>query len=185
MICTSFISRRLAVAALAAVLLPVPLPVAAHEGHDHAAEAKPADIRLAPRFEARGDTLEVVGVLAGKDLVVYLDRADDNAPIDGAEIEIEAPEFKGVAVPVGDGVYQVPAEALAAPGSHSLTITVQAGELADLLTAGLEVGTPATPAAAERNAASLWWLAAGIPLLLLGGVLASRRRSHRASEARN
>lgn len=159
----------------AALLLALSLPLLAHEGHDHEAAAKPADVRLAPRFELRSDDLELVGVLAGKELVIYLDRTTDNAPIPGAQIEIEGQGIKGIATEMADGVYQLSATALAQAGKYPLTITIQAGEIADLLAANLEIGevTAAVPDAAHpgRN----WWLYAGTPLLLLAGGWIVRR----------
>lgn len=176
MIDQSFIlSRAVLKAFVTALLLALSMPLLAHEGHDHGAAAKPADVRLAPRFELRSEDLELVGVLAGKDLIIYLDRATDNAPISGAQIEIEGQGIKGLATEMTDGVYQLSAPALAQAGKYPLTITVQAGEIVDLLSANLEIGevTAAVPDAEhlDRN----WWFYAGTPLLLLAGGLIVRR----------
>jgi len=160
---------------LAAVLLALSWPLLAHEGHDHEAAAKPADVRLAPRFDLRSEDLEIVGVLAGKDLILYLDRAADNAPVLGAQIEIEGQGIKGIATEMADGVYQLSAPSLTQAGKYPLTITVQAGEIVDLLSANLEIGeiAPAVPddGHSDRN----WWFYAGTPLLLLAGGLIVRR----------
>ena len=168
-------ARALPKAFITALLLALSMPLLAHEGHDHGAAAKPADVRLAPRFELRSEDLELVGVLAGKDLVIYLDRATDNAPIPGAQIEIEGQGIKGVATEMADGVYQLSAPALAQTGKYPLTITILAGEIVDLLSANLEIGevTATVPDAGhpDRN----WWLYAGTPLLLLAGGLIVRR----------
>ncbi len=160
---------------VAAGLLALAMPLLAHEGHDHGAAAKPADVRLAPRFEVRSEEFELVGVQAGKDLIVYLDRAADNAPIHGAQIEIEGPGVKGVAAEMADGVYQLSAPALAQAGQYPLTITVQAGDIVDLLAASLEIGEIAAAASETGQPAGNWWLYAGAPLLLLAGGLIVRR----------
>lgn len=167
-------------AVVATVLLPLSWPLLAHEGHDHGAAAKPADVRLAPRFEARSEELEIVGVLAGKDLVIYLDRADSNAPIQGAQIEVEGPGIKGVAAGLADGVYVLSAAALAQAGKYPLTLTVQVGEIADLLSADLQVEEKVPAVSADSHSNRQWWLIATIPLLTLASVLIVRRR-HRQS----
>lgn len=152
---------------------------AAHEGHDHGdAAAKPADVRLLPRFEARSDDLEVVGVLAGKDLVIYVDRATDNAPVEGGEIEVEGPQFKAIGESLGNGTYKVEAAALAAAGTYPLTLTIQAGDLADLLSATLTVPEAAAPIVADSR--QLWWWV-GLPTAFAGLGLAVLWRRRRAS----
>ena len=123
--------------AILLALFSLSAPVIAHEGHDHGATAKPADVRLAPRFEVRSEDVEIVGVLADRNLLIYVDRAIDNGPIQGAQIEVEGPGIKGVATAMGDGVYQIPAAALAQAGKYPLMLTIQAGEIVDLLTATL------------------------------------------------
>ncbi len=160
---------------IAAILLALSMPLLAHEGHDHGAPAKPADVNLAPRFELRSEDLELVGVLAGKDLIIYLDRAADNAPIPGAQIEIEGQGIKGVATEMAGGIYQLSAPSLMQAGKYPLTITVQAGEIVDLLSANLEVGEAAAAVPEAGHPTRNWWLYAGTPLLLLAGGLIVRR----------
>ena len=157
-------------------------PVIAHEGHDHGANAKPADVRLAPRFEVRNEDLEIVGVLADNNLLIYVDRASDNRPIQGAQIEVEGPGIKGVATAMADGVYQIPAAALAQAGKYPLVLTIQAGEIVDLLAATLEVGEVPAVASAEDNTKRPWWLLAGISLVLLCSGLLARRLRRQAKE---
>lgn len=163
-------------ALITAVLLALSMPLLAHEGHDHEAAAKPADIRLAPRFEIRSEELELVGVLAGQNLIVYLDRAADNAPIAGAQIEIEGQGIKGIATEMADGVYQLAAPPLTQAGKYPLTITVLAGEVVDLLAVQLEIGEVAAAMPDAGHPDHNGWFYAGIPLLLLAGGLIVRRR---------
>jgi len=170
------------VAAVLLALFSLSAPVIAHEGHDHGATGKPADVRLAPRFEVLSEEVEIVAVLADKNLLIYLDRVSDNRPIQGAQIEVEGPGIKGVASAMGDGVYQLPAAALAQAGKHPLTLTIQAGDSIDLLAATLEVGeVPATTSAGE-NSGRPWWLFAAISLVLLCGGLVARRLRRQARE---
>lgn len=174
--------RGCAVAFVAAALLQASLPALAHEGHEHGAAARPVDVRLAPRFEMRGEDVEIVGVLADKTLLIYLDRATDNAPIQGARIEVEGQGIKEVASAMADGVYRFPAATLAPPGKYPLTITVQAGEIVDLLAVSLTVGEVAATASADGKNGPRWWLFAGIPLLLLSGGLIARRLRRQPKE---
>lgn len=162
---------------MTAVLLALSMPLLAHEGHDHGAAAKPVDVRLAPRFELRSEDFELVGVLAGKDLIIYLDRAADNAPVPGAQIEIDGQGIKGLASEMADGVYQLATPSLMQAGKYPLTITVQAGEIVDLLSASLEVGEVAAAVTDAGHPDRNWWLYAGTPLLLLaGGLIVHRLR---------
>lgn len=168
------LSRAALKALITAVLLALSWPVVAHEGHDHEAVAKPADVRLAPRFEIRSEDLEIVGVLAGQDMFIYVDRAADNAPVPGAQIEIEGPGIKGVATEMADGVYQLAAPSLTQAGKYPLTLTVQAGEIVDLLAASLEIGEVAAAVPEAGHPDRHWWFYAGAPLLLLAGGLIVR-----------
>lgn len=172
------LSRGATGAFAAAVALGLPLLGVAHEGHEHGAAVKAASIRLAPRFEARGEELEVVGVLTGKDLVIYVDGAADNAPVRGAQIEVTGQGIAGVATEVEGGVYRLAATSIGQPGRHALTISVQAGEILDLLAANLEVEEMAGTSTTDGDTVRVWWLVGGIalPLLLSGGLLARRLR---------
>ena len=170
------------VAALLLALFSLSAPVIAHEGHDHGAAAKPTDVRLAPRFEVRNEDVEIVGLLADKSLLIYVDRTSDNVPVQGAQIEVDGSGIKGVATAMADGVYQLPAAALAQAGKHPLTLTIQAGEIVDLLSVTLEVGEVPAAASAKENTKRPWWLLAGISLLLLSGGLVGRRLRRQAKE---
>lgn len=169
-------------AALAALLLAAPAP--AHEGHDHGApEAAAPD--WAPRASARSRDFDLVAVLAGTELVLWLDRARDNAPLVEATIEAESGPWKGVATPAADGSLRLPAGPLATPGRHELIFTVQAGEAMDLLPATLNVPGP-TPAAVGAAGGYRGWIAGGLAVALLGsvgwqGYRHSRRQAGRAA----
>ncbi|WP_265941910.1 carboxypeptidase-like regulatory domain-containing protein [Dechloromonas sp. A34] len=160
---------------ITAILLALSMPLLAHEGHDHEAATKPADVRLAPRFELRSEDFELVGVLAGKELIVYLDRAADNAPVPGAQIEIEGQGINGVATEMANGIYQLSVPPLTPAGKYPLTLTIQAGEIVDLLSANLEIGHVAAAVTDAGHPDRNWWFYAGTPLLLLAGGLIVRR----------
>ena len=169
-------------AALAALLLAAPAP--AHEGHDHGApEAAATD--WAPRASARSGDFDLVAVLAGTELVLWLDRARDNAPLAEAVIEVEAGPWKGVATSAADGSLRLPAGPLTTPGRHELLFTVQAGDAMDLLPAALVVPSAVTvPPGAGSGYRG--WIVGGLAVALLGaggwqGYRRSRRQAGRAA----
>lgn len=144
------------------------------DGHTHAA---PEPVRIqasAPRAAAFSEEFEAVVVIEGKQLLLYLDRFASNAPVDGAQVEIEGSGLKGAAVETSPGVY-VMADAALAPGSHALTIAIETADSADLLTATLEIA--AAQADAHTHGWSEWvvWLGAGA-IVLFGGVLVALRQ---------
>jgi hypothetical protein len=168
------------------VLFCLALPPAwAHEGHDHGPPPPPVEIDASPRATAESELFELVAVLeAGARLLLYLDRHASNEPVSGARLEVESGAFRALAEDLGGGVYAVPAEAFVRPGTHSLTLSVQAGEETDLLAASLAVPEPAKATVAAKWG---WWpWAAGGAALVFGGGLgwfALRRRGKSARQA--
>ena len=132
---------------------------------------------VAPRTSAQSDEFELVAVLAEGKLTLYLDRYADNAPVPDAEVEIESGAFKAVAAQVAPGVYTVPGQAFAQPGKYPRTISVQAGDAADLLTATLDLAPPAA-GVEHAHGWGEWtvWGASGALLLAGAGLVAVRRR---------
>ena len=167
----------------AALLLPG-LPMAGG-GDDHShGPATPAPVASNAstlRVEAASELFELVGVLDGDKLVIHLDRFASNEPVTGAKITVEGGPLRATAAAERDGIYSAPAAALAAPGTHPLVFTVQAGEASDLLTGDLVV---VSPAAAPAHADGIDWRSlaqpavAGLVLFLLlgAGLVAWRRR---------
>lgn len=171
-------------AALAA--LPLGWTAAAHAdaGHDHG-DAPPAAAATAlPRFAATSDDFELVGVLHGQHLSLYLDRAPDNSPVDGAQITLEV---NGAAVPVqahGTGEYEAALPQPLPEGEHAIAATVVAGAQSDLLAATLDVhGNEA----AHDEAAPLWRKAlpwgAGLAALVAAIALVATQRARRTAAA--
>ena len=143
-------TTHLAALGLAAAAL-LPLPALAGPGHDHGhghdtpATAGPA----LPRFAASSESFELVGVLDGRQLTLYLDRAADNAPVIGAQIELEIGGAPHKAT-VQDEVYALTLPAAPQPGVLPVTATITAGAEMDLLAAELEI-PEATPAGAAAH----------------------------------
>ncbi len=183
------VSIAVAIAACLAQLLFVPLG----QTHSEAAPAGPvAASVLEPRVEAASSDVELLGIVAGLQLIVYLDHYATNAPIDGARLSVERNGESFEARSIGDGTYRFDLPWLASPGSHALLFTVVASDLSDLLTASLEIpGAGAGDGAPHLHALSWSWLserhriaaALGAAALLAFALVAwsvRRRRSPRA-----
>lgn len=132
-------THSLAALSLAAILLGADLPAAAGEGHDHGDAAPAAAGTALPRFAAVSETFELVGVLDGKQVTLYLDRFADNAPVRGAQIELEIAGTKFKAQSHGDDAYEVVLKEAPKPGMLPITVTVTAGAEVDLLAAELDL----------------------------------------------
>jgi hypothetical protein len=126
-------------------------PAAAHEGHDHGAPPPPVSTTIAPRADASSSEFELVAVARGDRLRIYLDRFRTNEPVNGASLDIDVAGSILQATPEGDGAYIVAASFLARPGAYDLAITVQAGDLIDVLTARLTIPEPSMPATTQRG----------------------------------
>ena len=108
-------------------------------GHDHGDEAPAAGGSALPRFAAVSETFELVGVLNGKQLTLYLDRSADNSPVRDAQIELEMAGAKFKAEKHGDAEYEVMLAEAPKPGVLAITATVTAGAETDLLAGELDL----------------------------------------------
>lgn len=149
------------------------------DGHTHAAPQPVPTKASAPRAAAVSEEFEAVVVLAGGKLVLYLDRFASNEPVAGAKVEFEGGGLKGVAAEKSPGVYAIDAGSLVAASvsaKHALTISVESGSVADLLSATLEIAAPKSGVAPVQWWSG-WavWLGAGV-LVLAGAILLRVRR---------
>ncbi len=152
----------------------------ASDGHTHA-EAAPIPVTpSAPRAVAATEDFEVVAVLEGKHLVVYVDRFASNEPVAKAKVEVEGAGLNGLAKEATPGAYVMDLAAALPPAKHALTISIEAGDSADLLTATLDTSA-AAPAAPHARSWSEWmvWGLAAVLLLASGALLAARRRKQK------
>src|SRR5262245_7031060 len=61
----------------------------AHEGHDHGPETLGAiGAPASARVVATSEKYQLVGIVEGELLVIYLDRTEDNAPVATATLEV-------------------------------------------------------------------------------------------------
>ena len=161
-----------------ATLLLVPQGAMAGDGHDHGQAAPAATGPALPRFAAVSDLFELVGVLNGKQITLYLDRAADNSPVTQAQIELEMGGKKYQAAKQGTDEFEVVLPEAPKPGvlavTATITATASAGTDADLLAGELDIheAAHADEAAHTRS----WqeyagWAAGGIAVLTALAVL--------------
>jgi hypothetical protein len=181
---------------LAAMLFAAALaapPALAGEGHDHGDAAPTAAGQALPRFSAESETFELVGVLSGKQITLYLDRFADNSPVRDAQIELEigGKKYKAQASKgqQGDDEYEVVLPAVPKEGVWPVTATVTAGNEVDLLAGELDIHAAAhANEAAHTHSQTEYaaWGAGGLAALVLlawGGRRVMGARSVRAGRA--
>jgi membrane fusion protein, heavy metal efflux system len=145
-----FSGRHLA--ALAALLCwMAAAPATPHEGHDlEPAEAAVASRGL-PRLVANSESYELVAVLEGPRLIVYLDRFGDNSPVTDAHMTVTVNEEPVVAEAAGDGTYAIMSKLFERGGLFELVFDIKAPETDDLLIGKLSLpnagsaGGPSNP----------------------------------------
>ncbi|WKA27911.1 HlyD family efflux transporter periplasmic adaptor subunit [Bradyrhizobium roseum] len=166
----SHFGRALRALAAAAALCAAIAPASAHEGHEHG-EQPPVSASALPRGEADSDAFEVVAIVRGDNLEIYLDRFATNEPVTGATIEVESPNGPVKAVASADGTYRVAAPWLAKSGRTELIFTVTAGDTTDILPLAIQSTPAAAQGAAQQDAAAGGHINKTSVLLVLGGAL--------------
>lgn len=161
---------------LLSLLLSCSASAWAGPGHDHGDEAQPAAGPSLPRFSASSDLFELVGVLDGKSLTVYLDRAASNEPVPGAQLELEIGSTKLTGQLQSDGSLRLALPAALQPGVMPVTATVSAGDEADLLAGELDLH--ADEHGHDAHGHTRQWVVGGIAGLALfaGGFIVWRKR---------
>jgi len=143
-------------------------PALADDGHGHdAAPSSPAG-PVFPRFATSSALFELVGVVDGKKLTVYLDHLADNSPVKGARIDLDIGGAKVALKESADGEFEgLLADALPS-GVTPVAATVSADGETEMLAAELDVHdddhaasvrAPATRTAVAWGAAALAALA--------------------------
>ena len=120
----------------------------AHEGHDLEVAETPGALHSQPRLSAGSEAYELVGILDGNRLTVYLDHYGDNAPVADAQITVTIGNEMVSAEPGGDGTYVVRSTAFDRGGLIELVFDIRAPDADDLLIAKLPLATAAQSAAA-------------------------------------
>ena len=145
----------------------------AHKGHDHNDGERPAAPASAfPRVSAQSELYEIVGILKGNRLAIYLDDFATNEPITDAKVRVTVgdgePIDTGEAV---DGVYGIAWPYLPAAQSVDVVFNISASKGDDLL-----VGSLAPPQGSTQpppaTAGTARWIAA-LPLPIRNPVVLS------------
>lgn len=167
---------------MTALLLMLPHAAQAGAGHDHGEAAPSAAATAKPRFAASSELFELVGVLEGQTMTLYLDRFADNVPVPGARIELDMNGRTLLAEPKGEATYAVGLKADLPAGVHAITATVTVGQEVDLLVAELDAHEDTHEAAAGSSRSVLMLVAGAAGVLIAGGLgmWALRRRQSAA-----
>jgi hypothetical protein len=172
--------------ALYATLLLLALPTWAGEGHDHGHDhdAPAAHGPASPRFVAVSETFELVGVLEGQQLTLYLDRADTNSPVQNATLELELGGAKVAVQPHGEGEFIATLAQALPEGVTPVAATVLAGQDNDLLAGELDIHDAHAARAETRHREWPWvlGLVVGIATLCLLLVWGLRRKTQPAAQ---
>jgi len=160
------------------LLIAISTQVYAHGDEDHGPKTAAPAVQSQPFAETHSPDFELVLSLAGTQATLYLDRYTDNQPIDGAQIEMDYAGQSLTFQQVLPGEYTASASALAQQGQHSVSFTIIAGDMSDLLETTLLV--PSAPADHDSSVKSKKWYGVAIgaaTFLLVGGAYLFRRRS--------
>lgn len=146
------------------------LPATALAGPGHGESPAAATGTALPRFAATSDLFELVGVLDGQKIALYLDHAGDNSPVKDARLELD---IAGTNVPVtrvAEGEFQATLAAPLAEGVSPVTATVAAGTDTDLLAGEIDLHpaahTDAAPAGLARRTALIMGAVTAVLLAL-------------------
>src|SRR5262245_809174 len=180
------IPRWTLVAFALVALAPGLAPLHAHEGHDRAEKsAAEAGSLASPRVVAVSESYQLVGIVEGEVLVVYLDRAADNAPVTTATIEISLNGQPHKAEPQSNGTYEITAPILKLAGQIEVLVAIAEAGTSDLLVGALTIAPSAANATkATRTAIGERLLVAGaVAGLALLGLVGFRRWRRGAASA--
>lgn len=177
----TYLSPCLAAATLV-VAAGLPMQTLAGEGHDHGETPTAAGGPALPRFSAVSEQFELVGVVNGKQVTLYLDHAATNAPVRDAQLAVELGGQKINVKPHAEGEFEAELTEALQPGVIAITATVTTAKDSDLLAGELDLHEDEHAVAAHAHG---WqevagWIAAaaaGLALLAWGGRRVLKRRS--------
>jgi len=156
-----------------AFLCSLPVLSLAHEGHDHDEAPAPATAAADAtpgRFTATSAGFELVGVLSGKLLTLYLDHAVDNRPVEGATLEVAVGGRMLPASAHGAGEFEVTLDAAPDHGPVPVRVKVVTSAASAQLDGTLEAEAHAHAEAAHGGRSTktlLLWGAGGAAVLAL------------------
>jgi hypothetical protein len=159
-------------------------PAHADDGHNHDAAPAASSGPALPRFAATSELFELVGVVNGKQLTVYLDRFNDNTPVQGAKLELDVGGAKVALKEHEPGEFEGSLASELKPGVTAVTATVVAGKESDILATELDVHEEAHAEAAHSHGWREYagWAAAAV--VALGALAFAIRRLFAMRQAR-
>lgn len=169
-------------AALVLAVLSLASLSTAWAGDDHDEAPVAATGPALPRFTAVSELFELVGVVNGKQITLYLDHFADGSPVKDAKLALE---LGGIKVPVeshAEGEFEATLAQPLASGEFPVTATVYSGEKTDLLAGDLDIHAEAesnkVAGAHGRQEVALW---AALAIAVLAGLawLIRRLRAQR------
>lgn len=142
--------------------------------HSHGPEQPAAASKQSPRLIAVSENHQLVGILRNGEVTFYLDRQQDNAPVEGATLTLDIGGTSHTASPQADGSFRLPASALGA-GPEAEVIATIAGPIDDLLIGTIRFGQQAAASAAHHEHGFSAFLHRRISMEagLIGGTLAA------------
>lgn len=154
------------------------MPALADEGHSHdAAPTAPSGPAL-PRFSASSERFEVVGVIDGKQLTLYLDHHDSNAPVEGATVEVDLGGAKLALEEHEPGEFEGALAQPLAPGETPVRVSIKTQAQSDTLSTDVDLHAEEAHAEAPASHPGRRLIAWGAGALALGLLLAwALRRS--------
>ena len=170
------IARPLVAGLLLGAFWMATMPAQAGEGHDHGEAPATAAGSALPRFSAGSELFELVGVLNGKQLTLYLDHAASNAPVKNARLELELGGRKFSPTAHAEGEFEVTLAETPKTGVTPVTVTVSTASETDLLAGELDIHEEAHANEAHVLGWKEWslWGAGGLAALVALGFLARR-----------
>ncbi len=162
---------------------------AAHGNDDHEHSAPVANAAaVAPRASAQTEEFELVAVLQGRHLVIYLDRFDTNAAVRGAQLEVESQgKWKLFAKEGETGVYvlDLPKGEMEGIGKYPLIFSLQTKDSSDVMTASIEIPDEDEAHDHGENGVMWWKWLIGVTSglgLVLAALIILRARNARVKE---
>jgi hypothetical protein len=159
-----------------------PRPALAGDGHDHGDEAKAAPAAAAlPRFTATSEAFELVGVIDGKQVTLYLDHAPTNAPVKGAQLSLSIGGAQLAAKAQGDGEFTATLAQEPKPGVTPVTATITGASESDLLAGEIDIHADEHADSHVDRSWKFWAACAGAAVVVLAGLAALHKRMRRGN----
>lgn len=167
---------------LATLLASAAPTTLAGPGHDHGDAPVTTAGPALPRFAATSELFELVGIVDGPHLTLYLDHFADNRPVEDARLELELNGQAITVLPHAPGEFEAQLQSPLQAGVIAVTATVTAGKDIDLLAGELDLHDDASahdtpPAQPGSWTSKAGWMGAGALLASLLGWALSRRRT--------